>query len=186
MQFTRRGFVGHLVGGAGTLVLAGGTMLTMTGCSALSELETWVPVGLAAFDGIASIVDGPIAAIATTVDGLWAAVSNAINLYQHSTDPQNTRLDKIIAALDALNGGLAQVLAALPISLPAGILAASKAGLALLIATLISIRNKLQPTQTTVLLMMAAGGTLPAKSTRDFRNRFNAIMAQNGQTFRVR
>jgi hypothetical protein len=180
----RRRFVGHLGTGAAALALAG-TTVTLEGCSALDELNTWVPVGLAAFDGVASIVDGPLTLIATTVDALWAAVSNAIGLYQHSTDPQNTKLDKVIAALDALNGGLAQALAALPISIPAGVLAASKAGLSLLIATLISIRNRLQPTAPPVA-MTAARGVAPAKNTKDFVKQFNAIMAANGQTFRVK
>jgi hypothetical protein len=182
----RRQFAGHLVGGVAGLALAG-TSLTLEGCSALNELETWVPVGLTAFDGIASIVDGPFTAIATTVDNLWAAVQNAINLYQHSTDPQNTRLDKIIATLDALSGGLTQALAALPVSIPAAVLSAAKLGLSLLIATLVSIRNKLQPvTPPPPAAMKAAIGVAPAKSTKDFVNKFNAIMAANGQTLRVK
>lgn len=183
----RRQFTGHLVTGSLGLALAG-TSLTLEGCSALNELETWVPVGLTAFDGIAAIVDSVFTALATTVDALWAAVQNAINLYQHSTDPVNTRLDKIIATLDALSGGLAQALAALPISIPAAVLSAAKLGLSLLIATLVSIRNKLQPVTPplTAAVSNAAAGTTPAKSTRDFVNKFNAIMAANGQTLRVK
>jgi hypothetical protein len=181
----RRQFTGHLVAGSLGVAL-GGTTLTMSGCSALSELETWVPVGLTAFDGIAAIVDSVFTAVATTVDNLWAAVQNAINLYQHSTDPQNTRLDKIIATLDALSGGLAQALAALPVSIPAAVLSAAKLGLSLLIATLVSIRNKLQPVPTPVAMAAAISGTAPAKSTKDFVNKFNAIMAANGQSLRVK
>lgn len=185
MQLSRRQFTGHLA--AGSLAVAlGGTTLTLEGCSALNELETWVPVGLTAFDGIAAIVDSVFTAVAATVDNLWAAVQNAINLYQHSTDPQNTRLDKIIATLDALSGGLTQALAALPISIPAAVLSAAKLGLSLLIATLVSIRNKLQPVPTPVVMTAAIGGTAPAKSTKDFVNKFNAIMAANGQTLRVK
>lgn len=185
MKLSRRQFAGHLTAGAAGLALAG-TSLTLEGCSALDELTSWVPVGLAAFDGIASIIGGPFLAISSTVDALWASVQNAISLYQHSTDPQNTKLDKVIAALDALAGGLAQALAALPISIPAGVLAASKAGLALLIATLKSIRDKLQPPTPAPASFSVAAGVAPAKSARDFKNKFNAIMSQNGVGFRVK
>ena len=181
----RRQFAGHLAAGAAGLALVGST-LTLEGCSALDELQSWVPVGLAAFDGLASIVGGPFVAISGTVDALWAAVSNAINLYEHSTDAKNTTLDKVIATLDALSGGLAQALAALPVSIPAAVLAASKAGLALLISTLISIRNKLQPAPTPAALSAAAGGVAPAKSKKDFVHKFNQIMSDNGQPLRVK
>jgi len=186
MQFTRRQFTGHLVTGGAALAL-GGASLSLEGCSAISDLETWVPVGLTAFDGIAAIVDGPFTSIAMTVDALWGAVQNAISLYQNSTDPQVTRLDKLIAALDALAGGLTQALAALPISIPAAVLNAAKLGLALLIATLKSIRNRLQPpAPAPVGLYAGAGVTTPAKSKRDFVNKFNAIMSANGQALRLK
>ena len=180
----RRQFTGHLVTGAAGLALAG-TSLTLEGCSAISELESWVPIGLAAFDGVASIVGGPFSVIATTVDALWAAVENAISLYQHSGDPTNTKLDKLIATLDALAGGLSQALAALPVSIPAAALSAAKLGLALLIATLKSIRNKLQPAPAPVAYA-AAGATAPASSTKDFVKKFNQIMSDNSQTLRVK
>jgi hypothetical protein len=181
----RRQFTAHLVASA----VFAGMGITMTACSALSDLETWVPVGLAAFDGVAADVDAAFTAVATTVDALWAAVENAISLYQHTTDPTTTTLDKVIATLDALAGGLTQALAALPISIPAGVLAAAKAALALLIATLVSIRNRLQPTTTATIkpeIKAIAATTTPAKSTRDFVNKFNAIMATNGLNFRVK
>lgn len=177
----RRQFTGHLVTG---LAIAGSS-LTLEGCNALDELVAWVPIGLAAFDGVVSIVDGPLIAIGATVDALWAAVQNAISLYQHSTDPQVTALDKVIAALDALAGGLSQALSALPVSIPAAVLNAAKLGLSLLIATLKSIRNKLlrSPVPATYSV---AGATAPAKSANDFKKQFNAIMANNGQSFRVK
>lgn len=181
---TRKEFIGHLVGTA-ALVTMGGSMVA---CSAVDELETWVPVGLSAFDGLAAIVDSAFTAVATTVDALWAAVTNAISLYQHSTDPMNTRLDKIIASLDALAGGLTQAVAALPVSIPAAILSAAKLGLALLIATLKRIQAKLEPVPTPVAASMKAviGSTTPATSKNDFIKKWNAIMAANGLALRVK
>lgn len=173
--------------GAAGLALAGST-LTLEGCSALTDLETWVPVGLAAFDGVAAVVDAAFTAVAATVDALWAAVQNAISLYQHTTDPTTTTLQKVIATLDALAGGLTQAIAALPISIPAGVLTAAKAALALLIATLKSIEARLTPTPPapTPAMTAAIGGTAPAKNTKDFVNKFNAIMAANGLALRVK
>ena len=164
--------------------------LGMEGCTPAGvwgELETWVPVGLAAFDGVAAIVDTIFAAVATTVDALWAAVENAVNLYMHTTDPTTTQLDKVIAALDALSGGLSQALAALPVSIPAAVLTAAKLGLSLLIATLKSIQAKLEPASATRKAAVApVNGQVAATSTKDFVNKFNAIMIANGQTLRVK
>ena len=100
----RRQFLGHL-SGAGLLAVAGASMVTLEGCDAWTELESWIPVGLAAFDGVASILDGPFTAIANTVDALWAAVENAVSLYTHTADPTTTVLDKVIAALDTSLAG---------------------------------------------------------------------------------
>ena len=180
----RREFAGHLIGGAGVLALAGST-ITLEGCTpagAWSELEQWVPVGLAAFDGVALIVDTVFTAIAATTDALWAAVENAVSLYMHTADPTQTVLDKVIAALDALSGGLTQAIAALPVSIPANILAAARAVLNLTISTLKSIQAKIEPTSSRKAAIM---GT-PAKSTKDYVSQVNAIFAANGQTIRVK
>jgi hypothetical protein len=177
----RRQFTGHLVLAGTGLVLAG----CPTSSDVLAALEAWVPVGLAAFDGVAAMVDTTFTVIATTVDALWAAVQNAISLYEHSTDPKNTRLDVVIVALDALAGGLTQALAALPISIPAAVLNAARLAIALTIATLKAIRDKLQPITAPMAIYSGAVNTLPASSTKDFINKFNSIMEQNGQATRV-
>jgi hypothetical protein len=191
MQFTRRQFTGHLIGGGLGVALAGG-VLTLEGCSAWDELAEWVPVGLAAFDGLASIIDGPFTAVATTVNALWAALQNAVSLYQHTSDPTATVFDKVIAAIDALDGGLDQAIAALPVSIPAAVLSAAKLGISLLVATLKAIQAKIEPAGTATAAArphaatVNATPTAGATSVRDFRNKFNAIMAANGQALRVR
>jgi hypothetical protein len=185
-SMNRRQFTGHLVAGSLGVALGGAT-ISMSGCSAISDLESWVPVGLAAFDGVAAVVDSIFTNVATTVDDLWAAVNSAIANYQHSTDPVTTRLDKLIAALDALASGLTQALSALPVSIPAGVLTAAKAILALTIATLKSIQARLEPTPTPVpaKVKLAIGGAAPAKSKRDYVKQVNAICAANGLALRV-
>jgi hypothetical protein len=163
--------------------------LGIEGCtpsSAWDELNTWIPVGLAAFDGVALIVDTVFTIIASTTDALWAAVQNAVSLYLHTTDPTTTALDKVIAALDALQGGLAQALAALPVSIPAAVLAAAKAVLGLTIATLKSIQAKIEPNSMARKDVLKASPVAAANSTKDYISQVNAIFAANGQTIRVR
>ena len=183
-NFSRR----YFLGAAGATALAAGGTVYLGGCSASSawnELQTWLPVGLAAFDGLAGIVDTVFTAIASTVDALWAAVQNAVSLYIHTTDPTTTILDKVIASLDALQGGLAQALAALPVSIPAAVLAAAKAVLALTISTLKSIQAKIEPTN--MAKQSAAKALVPpaASSTKDYTKQVNAIFAANGLALRV-
>jgi len=178
----------YFLGAAGATALAAGGTVYLGGCSASSawnELETWLPVGLAAFDGLAGIVDTVFTSIASTVDALWAAVQNAVSLYMHTTDPTTTILDKVIATLDALQGGLAQALAALPVSIPAAVLAAAKAVLGLTIATLKSIQAKIEPTNATRQAAVKASTVTPATSTKDYTKQVNAIFAANGLALRV-
>jgi hypothetical protein len=184
---TRRSFI--LTSGGACALLAGGSVGLLGGCtpaSAWNELETWVPVGLAAFDGVASIVDTVFTSVAATVDALWAAVENAVSLYQHTTDPTATVLDKVIATLDALSGGLTQALAALPISIPAAVLIAARAILALTIATLKSIQAKIEPASAARKAALVASAVPPATSTSNYIKQVNAIFAANGQAIRVR
>src|ERR1700761_2470067 len=139
----RRSFVGHLTTGAAAGVLLGATT-TISGCSTLDELETWVPVGLAAFDGIVTLINpaaGTTLELAVKgLDILWAAVATAIANYNHdTTDPKATLLQKIVAALVGLEGGLDQFLTTFLGGLPANVVSAVEAGFNLLLATLQSI-----------------------------------------------
>jgi hypothetical protein len=189
------------LGSAALLATAGGSVFVLEGCNALDELTTWMPVGLSAFDSIVSLINpiaGSVLAVSvSTADSLWNAVSTAIANYQHTSDPTTTLLDKVIAALDALQGGLTQVLSAIPVSLSGAILLAVKGGFALLLATLKSIQGKLEPKVSANAKVMlkasrspelaaAIGTTAPAKNKADFVSQFNAIMAANGQTVRLK
>jgi hypothetical protein len=188
MQITRR----EMIGGV-TLAGVATCTLTLEGCNVLGELETWVPVAISAFDGVISILSpfiGPagaaLQAIVNTASALWQAVVVAISNYEHSTLPVDTALAKVIAALTALQQGLDQILSALPVSLPAGVLAAIKAGLSLLISTLAYFQNKLQPTSTKVALKAAVNLPSPAPKVSDFVKQFNQAMSSNGQQFQLR
>jgi hypothetical protein len=175
----RREFVGHLVGGA-ALVAVGASAASMMGCNILTELETWVPIGLTAFDTIVSYINpvagSAIAIVVSTVNNLWQAVATAIANYQHTTDPTTTLLDKVIAAMDALQSGLGTVLSSLPVGLSAAVMKAVTFGVNLLIATLKSIRNSIEPAAAkafTALKSVTVNNVSSATSAKDFIKLFN-------------
>jgi len=180
----RRDFVGHLSGWAivaSRAVGLSGLALTLEGCDKLDELQNWASVAVVAFDGVAAAVDAAFTGIATIVDAEWLAVSKGIDIYRHSTEPDATKLDKLIKRLDALAGGLTDALNGLPVGMPAALLAASKAVLALTIVTLKRIRDKLQPAQAArAAIYAAAAGVIPATSTNDYKTRVNQIWTSAG------
>ena len=193
-QFFEKAGKGAL-GTALTLAVAGSEVFVLEGCNVLDELTTWVPIGLAAFDGVASFIPG-FSIAAGVIDKLWASLSLAIANYQHTTDPTTTLLDKVIAAMDALQSGLTDTLAALPVGISAAVLAATKFAFGLILSTLKKIQAKLEPLTTTpppvvtpalkTARMAAIGGVPPAKDNNDFVKRINANMAQNGLALRLK
>lgn len=187
----RREFAGHLALGAAGTALAVST-LELEGCSVVSDLETWVPVGLSAFDTLISYINpvaGSALAIAVqTANNLWAAVATAVANYQHTTDPTTTLLDKIIAAMDALQGGLSTVLANIPTGLSAAVLTAVKFGFGLLLTTLKAIQAKLEPAPAGKLQATAPiNGASAAKSKGDFISQFNKqVCVASGHSARLK
>lgn len=172
----RRAFVGTLTASAAGLALA--STATLSGCSALDDLETYVPIGLAAFDGIITLIN-PVAGSALdlavkALDIAWTAVSTAIANYQHdTTDPKNTLLEKIIAALNSLVPALDQFLQTFLGGLPTGIQNAVEAGINLLIATLTSIAGRLGGGPAT--LSAKAKLITPPANKSQFLAAYNAI-----------
>jgi hypothetical protein len=191
---SRREFTGQVVAGAAMV----GIVPFLAGCptatidQVLNELNTWVPAAIATFDGVLSIINPAagtaLALLQKTIDGEWQALSGAISTYIHTVPPPANGLPQIIAFMSALQANLSQVIAALPPGLDQTILASSKAAFALLLATLIDIENRLQPS-TPAIRAAAINSVLlpqPAKSTADFVKQINAIMAKNGQSLRVK
>jgi hypothetical protein len=192
---SRREFTGQVVAGAAMV----GIVPFLAGCptatvdQVLQELNTWIPAAIATFDGVLSIIN-PVAGTALallqkTIDGEWQALSGAISTYIHTVPPPANGLPQVIAFMQALQANLTQIIAALPPGLDQNILTASKTAFALLLATLMDIQNRLQPT-TVKLTAIAVGGGIqlppPAKSAADFVRQINAIMAKNGQPLRVK
>ena len=173
----RRTFVGSLSTGAAAVAL-GGASIELGGCSALDDLETYVPIALAAFDGVVALIN-PIAGSALQIainalDVAWTAVSTAIANYQHdTTDPKTTLLDRIIAALNSLVPALDTFLKTFLGGLPAGIQTAVEDGLNLLIATLTSIAARLGGGPAT--LSAKAGAIKPPQTKGQFIQSYNAI-----------
>ena len=172
----RRKFVGSLTAVAAGAAMAGS--VSLSGCSALDDLETYVPIALAAFDGVISLIN-PVAGSALEIavkalDVIWTAVSTAIANYQHdTTDPKNTLLEKIIAALNSLTPALDQFLSTFLGGLPAGIQNAVEAGINLLIATLTSIAGRLGGSS--AHLSAKAAAIAAPQNKKQFITAYNAI-----------
>jgi hypothetical protein len=191
---SRREFTGQVVAGAAMV----GIVPFLAGCPAatidqvLNELNTFVPAAIAVFDGVLAVINPAagtvLATLQKTIDGEWQALSGAISTLLHTVPPPANGLPQVIAFMQALQANLSQVIGALPPGLDQTILASSKAAFALLLATLIDIQNRLQPS-TPAIRAAAINSVLlpqPAKSTADFVKQINAIMAKNGQSLRVK
>lgn len=90
----RREFVGSLTGGAALLVMSGGAMLTLEGCNVWTDIKTWVPIGISAFESIVSLVT-PLAApgidaIAQLVEAGFASLAGAVDDYINAPASQKT------------------------------------------------------------------------------------------------
>lgn len=185
MESTRRAFLGRLTRDAALILLAGGVSYFTGGCNVLSELATWVPIGLQGFSivlGAINPVAGSALAIAfTTASGLWTALQSAIANYNSTSHAGATGLQKVVAAIDALSGSLDQIVAALPVSIPAAVLVGVKAGLALLISTLNYFAQKYagtSPAPAARTARMAVYTVPPAPKVGDFKTAFNALKIQ--------
>jgi hypothetical protein len=179
----------QFIGGMALLAATPAGCPTPSPQSILDELNTWVPVAIATFDGVVAAINPAIgsalALLVPVVDGEWKALSGAISTYIHTVPPPAAGLPTMIAMMTALESNMDGVIAALPPGLAPNILAASKAAYALLLATLISIQSRLQPTSTPSLRAVVSS-VPPAKSAKDFANQINSIMKANGQALRVK
>jgi hypothetical protein len=182
-RMSKREFFGHLTRNAAIVAFAGGTSFALGGCSVLQELETWVPIGLTAFDEVVSLLNplaGSALAVAlTTANGLWTAFTIAISNYDHSTLPKATLLQRLIAAIGAFQDGLDGILATLPVNLPAAVLLGVKAGLKLLISTLTYFSNKYGgatvPSTSKTARKAEYMAVKPLPNPKEFAAAFNAL-----------
>src|SRR6516164_10342155 len=104
--------------GAGVLVLASGVTLSLEGCDVWSEIEQWVPTGIAAFEQIVTLV-APVAApgidaIAEAVKAAFSVLAAAVDQYRNApADQKATLLQKVILAFNLVSTNLQQFLNAI-------------------------------------------------------------------------
>ncbi len=165
-------------------------MMAFSCASAITQLQRYAPIGIAAFDGAINIISpapgSPLQIDKVLVDQAWAVLDQALTNYQNApASSKQDALSKVIVALQAVQAGVQQELTAFGVS---GVVdEAVSAALVLIIATLSSIEANLQPSPTPVAKKKEAKlatvkGTQfaingdPAK----FRAQFNAIMIAGG------
>jgi hypothetical protein len=181
-------------------------MLAVTGCtfaSAMSQLQTWAPVGLTAFTGIVSIlnpaVGSPLAVWSGRVIKVWGDMQAGIRAYNDAPAANKaTRMGELLTVLDAVQGELKQGIADLGANPSSVDVQAAQAALLLLQTTLATIEAKLAPkapapvaaTHTQHTTEFEGARTVrvnkstltigPVTSGSDFKKQFNVIMQHAG------
>jgi hypothetical protein len=99
-SMNRRNFVKSSITGLTSLAL-GGSVISMTGCNVFQDIQTWIPIGLVAVQGIITVL-GPLVppqavAIIVLIKAAFADLSAAITSYNNDTNPvdKSTLLAKI-------------------------------------------------------------------------------------------
>jgi hypothetical protein len=151
-MMTRRVFLGHLSGGA-FLTVAGVPLFGMYTCNPATvstiegDINTWVPLGLDAFDGILALFDPPLAALlapdtALVIAGL-NAIETAVSDWEAADATQKPGLvGDIIAGIETAEKDIGNFLAAVGVSAPAFLLPA-KALTSIILGVLQYFANKL-------------------------------------------
>jgi hypothetical protein len=124
MQMDRREFH-KAIGTAGLVLAVGGTSIELGGCSVITDIESWIPIGLAALDSIEAELKAnnvPIPAVLVTVENdvklALADLQAAAQEYDSTSPPPVGALQKLQAALKAVTDQFGNFLAQL--QLPGG------------------------------------------------------------------
>jgi hypothetical protein len=195
----RRGFIGT----AALAAAAGPSLLTLEGCSfgsVMANLAKYLPIALQAVAGVAAIVapgaGTAIAALIGMINTAFGALQAAVNTYNSAAAADKaTTLEKVLVALDAVQGQLAATIKALGVATSPAIQGA-EAALLLVTTTLASIEATLAPQAPPVVASTHAahaqaasvgsvtvnGITLPVTGKPgDFKTTFNKIMTDAGR-----
>jgi hypothetical protein len=113
---TRREFGKLIIGAVPTVALGGGLVMTTAGLSCsniFTDIETYVPVGLEAFEEVLSLISpaegAALAGIITIVKAAFADLAAAVTAYENAPAAnKSTLLGKITTAINAVMGELQQ------------------------------------------------------------------------------
>lgn len=183
----RRSFLGRAFTAVFSFVVLG-TTAALTGCATFQDILNYVQVGLQAFESILSILAGagvlvaPIQGIAALVKAGFADVQTAVNDYNAAPSANKTTLSgKISTAITVLENDISNFWTTL--NLPNGQIASTISGLlGIIVSTLAGFLAQL-PAPAPAVARVAAPGLAAAapkaRSVRQFKSDFNAILAAN-------
>ena len=186
-EISRRQFAGHLARGAAVVALAG-TTLELDGCNVFTDIETWIPVGIDAVNGILAVLSSngvvllpQVTVIVGLIQAGFTALKGAIVEYQSTTPPPVGALQKIETIFQDIVNNFGAFLQG--INLPAGSLFTLIASLVqVILSTIAGFVNKLPTGTTTVAtsLRISATQTVPvlphARSKRQFKKDYNSVL----------
>lgn len=161
--------------------------------SAINAVKNYVPIGLIAFDGAINIISpapgSPLQVDKALVDGLWQSVNTALTNYENApAEQKQTHLGEVIAALNAVEGGVGKTLSDLGVS--GNVNSAVQAALVLTQTTLAALQARLQPSPVASAKLAAAKKSVTVNgqsltisgNVEDFKRDYNHIMQIGGYT----
>src|SRR5271163_217896 len=142
----------RFIGTTALAAAAGPSLLTLEGCafgSVMAQLGKYLPIGLQALAGIASLISpgagAAISALIGLINAAWGGLQAAVNAYNSApAASKQTALEKVLEALDAVQSTIAQTSTALGVG-GSEIVKAAEAALLLITTTLASIEAQLAP-----------------------------------------
>jgi len=177
MAITRREFAGHLATGAAAIALGGAT-IEMSGCNVWTDIENWIPLGIAAVNSILAILEAngvplaaPIQLIVNTIQAGFTALEAAIKEYQSTTPAPVGVLQKIETIFTDIVNNFGTFLTQL--GLKGGLLSLISSLVQIILSTISGFMNELPSVATRALVAhtgLKAGSmtvpVLPIKRTR--------------------
>jgi hypothetical protein len=186
MTISRREF-GRLAG-AVTLVLASAASIELSGCNVWTDIETWVPVGIAAFESVVTLV-APLAspavtAIAETVKAGFAALAAAVNQYISAPASQKTTfLAKVQLIFEDIATNLQGFLNAVNVGTSNPIIKIVLGLVNIILSTIAGFVSQIGPATASRVLRLAGQSTTvtPVNRTKkSFKRDFNAACVAAG------
>lgn len=185
----RREFAGHLAtGGLAVAVLGGG--LSLEGCSVWTEIEQWVPVGIAAFESVVVLV-APLAApginaLAETVKAGFASLAAAVDSYISAPAAQKaTFLAKVQLIFEDISQNLQAFLNAVNVGTSNPIIKIVLGLVNIILSTIAGFVNRITPASSIKTTSLKMGGqvivvTPKLRNKNQFKKDFNAECIADG------
>jgi hypothetical protein len=170
-MINRRQFAGSLTKGVLAFLVFSSSILT--GCNAVSDLETWIPVALTAVSQIVKllgpVVPAPVAAAIAIIQAAFAALLTAIQSYQKGSGV----LADIANGIAAVESAFSTFFAAL--NVPSVLLDTIEGLAAIIISTIQAFAGEIGPAPATFAINGKAVPVTPVKrSAKQFTADWNA------------